>query len=235
MSIEFDKLIKVVYEKWKAKLPGDKLAHPHEESLSAFIENRLSSREEKERIKRHLLSCDKCAQIVALSIKLESVPELEPPAGLLEASRDLINKAISGQTLEIMLRVKERLLDLINTSGDVLLGQELVPAAVLRSRKISDFKDEVTILKDFGDIRVEAKIACKENGNFDLQVIIKDKLSQEVKKDLRVSLIKGDVELESYISESGKVVFEHVSLGKYTVEIFNLRDKIAGILLDIKV
>ena len=234
MGLKFEKLIKIVYEKWKAKLPRWQGAHPDEEDFSAFIQNQLTA-QEAARIKNHILSCEECAQILAVSFKLQNVPEIEPPTKLLEACRDLISKEISSRTLDIILEVKEKLLDLLNTSGDVLVGQELVPAAVLRSRKIKDFKDEITILKDFEDIRIEVKITAKASANFDLQLIIKDKLTQELKKDLRVSLIKGDVELESYLAESGKVIFEHVLLGQYTVEISSLRDKVASVLIDIKV
>jgi hypothetical protein len=234
MGIEFEKLIKIVYEKWKAKLPRSQGEHPDEEDFSAFIQNQLSI-QEAARIKNHILSCEECAQILAVSLKLQSVPEIEPPTKLLENCRDLISNAISSRTLEIILELKEKLLNLLNTSGDVLVGQELVPAAVLRSRKIRDFKDEIIVLKDFGDIRIEVKITAKAGANFDLQLIIKDKLTQELKKDLRVSLIKGDVELESYLAESGKVIFEHVLLGQYTVEISSLRDKVASVLIDIKV
>ncbi|MCX5707509.1 MAG: hypothetical protein NTY14_00780 [Candidatus Omnitrophica bacterium] len=234
MNTDLVKLIKAVYERWKAKLPKESGAHPDEQDFIAFVQNQLPP-QETVRIKEHILSCDTCSQILAATIKLQSVQELEPPEKLLDESRALIDKAISSRILEIMLQAKERMLNLINTSGDVLVGQELIPAAVLRSRKISDFKDEVTILKDFGDIRVEVKITAKESNNFDLKVIMKNKQSQEIIKDLRVSLIKGDLELESYLAESGKVVFEHVLLGKYTVEISSLRDNVASILIDIKV
>jgi hypothetical protein len=234
MSSELEKLIKEVYDRWKAEFPAEQGAHPDEEDFLGLIRNELPPKETT-RIKNHILSCDPCSQILAASIKLESVPESEPPGKLIDDSRELINKAISGRILEILLQAKERVLNLINTSGDVRVGQELVPAAVLRSRKINDFKDEVTILKDFGDIRLEAKITAKENSNFDLSVIMRNKQSQEIIKDLRVSLIKGDLELESYLAESGKVVFEHISLGKYIVEISSLRDNVASISLDIKV
>jgi uncharacterized protein YjbK len=53
-------------------------------------------------------------------------------------------------------------------------------------------------------------------------------------KDLRVTLIKDDVELESYITDSGKVTFEHVLLGRYSVEISSVDNKIASVILDIK-
>jgi hypothetical protein len=234
MSLEFEKLIKIVYGKWQAKIRAKPEEHPDEEDLSAFVQNELSQ-PEAARIKKHILSCQVCGERLAVSIKLKSIEELEPPEKLLDSCRGLINKEISGRTLEIVLAVKEKLLYLLNATGDVLVGQELVPAAVLRSRKIESFKDEITILKDFQDIRVEAKIRMKENNNFDLLVILKDKSTQESKKDFRISLYKSDVELESYLAESGKAVFADVLSGKYTVEISGLEDNVANISLDLQV
>ncbi len=234
MNQDFEKLIKSVYEKWKAKLPPAQGMHPDEEDFAAFMANQLPQKEAV-RLKNHVLSCGTCSEILAASIKLRAVQEIKPPDKLLKASLDLINKEIASRSLEIFLQVKDKLLEILNTTGDVLVGQELIPAAVLRSRKIRDFQDVITILKDFGNIRVEAKIETKESGNFNLQVVIKEKQTQETIKDLRISLIKGDVELESYLADSGKVVFEQVPLGKYTVEISSLTDKMAEILIDIKV
>jgi hypothetical protein len=135
--------------------------------------------------------------------------------------------------LEIVLKLKEKTLELLRTTGDVLVGQELVPAPV-RSRQIKDFKDEVTILKDFKDVRVEIKIENKLARAFTLVAMVKDKHTSRVIKDLRVTLIKDELELESYLSDSGKAVFEHVLLGKYTVQIATVENQIYQILLDIR-
>jgi hypothetical protein len=47
-------------------------------------------------------------------------------------------------------------------------------------------------------------------------------------------LIKEGLELESYISDSGRVVFENVLIGRYTVEISSPSKNMAAILLDIR-
>jgi hypothetical protein len=65
-------------------------------------------------------------------------------------------------------------------------------------------------------------------------VLVKEKESQKVIKDLRVTLLREDLELESYLNDFGKVVFENVLLGKYTVEISTLESKLASVLLEIK-
>ena len=232
MQDKIEKLIKSVYRKWRAGLPQAQEPHPDEESIACFLEDRLSQ-EENERIITHLIGCDECAENIAAQLKLTPVDAGQVPAELLSAVKNLVSSADKIHPLEIALRFKEKFLEIINTTGDCLVGQELVPAPVLRSRKLKDFKDEVIILKDFQNIRVEAKIENKV-GAFNLTVMVKEKTTQKFIQDLRITLLKDDLELESYHTDLGRVTFEHVLLGKYTVEISNIEEKLASILLDIK-
>ena len=233
MTERVDKLIKIVYQKWKSGQLKPQRLHPDEETLACFLEGRLSQKENEE-IKTHIINCDNCAGALAVQLKLKEIETKEVPQELITRVKDLISSQDTSLLLEIILRLKEKVMEILNTTGDALVGQELVPAPVLRSRRIKDFKDEVTILKDFQDIRVEAKIENKQGQAFSLSVSVKEKDSQKIVKDLRVTLIRDDVELESYLADSGKVIFEHVLLGKYTVEVANIETKIASILLDIK-
>lgn len=234
MQNKLEKLIKAVYKEWKRdRLPSQE-SHPDEETLVCFLENRLSP-EQSHSIKEHLISCDGCAQVFALQLKLEPTEVKVVPQELVARVKNLVTSCKNTPVLEIFLQVKERLLEILNTTGDVLVGQELVPAPVLRSRQIKEFRDEVTILKNFEDIRVEIKIENKPGKTFNLIVLVKEKKTLKVIKDLRVTLIKDDIELESYLTDSGKVIFEHVLLGRYTVEISSVEKRLASILLDIKI
>lgn len=227
-------LIKKIYRIWKSDHSVTDGGHPNEESMACFLEGRLSP-EENNRIKSHLLACDSCAEVFAASARLKEPPEPEVPAELIARVKNLLIRKEEVPFLEIFLRLKENILELVNTTGDILVGQELVPAPVLRSRKIKDFKDEVIILKDFEGLRVEAKIENRGSGFFDLTVIAKEKATSRLIKDLRITLTKGDLELESYQADAGKVTFEHISFGKYTVELSAVENKLAAILLDIKI
>jgi hypothetical protein len=232
MPDKLESLIKAVYERWKVTHPKSE-AHPDEETLACFLENRLSAKETSQ-IKDHLLSCESCAETVAVQLKLKLSDE-KVPEELVERIKNLLVAKDKLPILEILLQLKERALEILHTTGDVLVGQELVPAPILRARKIKDFKDEVTILKAFPDILAEIKIENKQGQYVNFSVIVKEKETQKVMKDLRVTLIKDDVELESYLTDSGRVIFEHVLLGKYTVEISTLEKKFAAVLLDIKI
>lgn len=234
MSERLQKLIKLVYKKWKADQAPAGGPHPDEETMVGFLEHRLP-KEDSERLKLHLVTCDSCAEIIVSQMRLGPDKALEVPRELLARVKGLVGQEEKISVLEICLMLKEKVLEILSTTGDVLVGQELVPAPVLRSRQIKDFKDEVTVLKDFQNIRVEAKIENKLGAAFSLTVIVKEKTTQKIMKDLRVTLIKDDLELESYLNSSGRVTFEHVALGKYTVEISTLEDKLASVLLDIRV
>ncbi len=234
MQDKLEKLIKLVYKKWKSAQPKTGDMHPDEETLACFLENRLSEAE-NEGVRQHLISCDRCAEVVILQAKLKTETTKEVPGELLERVKELVISRDKSPVLEILLKLKRKALEILSTTGDVLIGQELVPAPVLRSRKIKDFKDEVNILKDFKDIRVEAKVENKGGQAFNLVIIVKQRETQKIIKDLRITLFRDDLELESYLTSSGSVTFEHVLLGRYKVEISTVNTKVASILLDIKV
>ena len=233
MQDELERLIKMAYQYWKSGQPESQDPHPDAETFACLLENKLSQ-EEEEAVKQHLLICDSCAEVFSLQLKLKTDQLQEVPLGLIAQAKDLVRAASEVSFLEIFLKLKEKALEVINTTGDVLVGQELVPAPLLRSRQIKDFKDEVIILKDFQDLRVEVKIEGLGMQAFNVSVCVKEKSSQRIIKDLRVTLIKDDLELESFIADTGKVIFEHVLIGKYTVEISSVENKLARILLDIR-
>lgn len=234
MHIKLEKLIKFAYKRWKVGNYHAHKTHPDEETLACFLEGRLNAQESQD-IKLHILSCDSCAQSFAADFGLNNEPDNEVPQELIARVKNLVGEAAKTGALEIFLKAREKIIELLNTTGDILVGQELVPAPVLRSRKIRDFKDEITILKDFQDLRVEIKVENKGANIFDLNIIVRQKQTQKTIKDLRVTLLKEDLELESYITDSGVVTFEHVLLGRYRIEISSLEKQLASILLDIKI
>jgi hypothetical protein len=234
MQDKLEKLAEVVYKKWRLERPKIEEPHLDEEMLVCFLEGRLQDKD-NQRIKAHLINCDSCLEAFALNLKLKTPEIKDVPQALLERVKGLLMAKEESKVLEIILKLKEEILEIIRTTGDVLVGQEFMPACLLRSRSIKDFKDEVHILKDFRDIRVELKIENKGGKLFNLIITAKEKSTQKVLKDLRVTLIKDDIELESYLTDSGSVTFEHVFLGKYAVEISSVENKLASVLLDIKV
>ncbi|MFA4888782.1 MAG: zf-HC2 domain-containing protein [Candidatus Omnitrophota bacterium] len=227
MPENIENLIRLIEQKTAGANPQ---SHPDEEMLACFLEGRLNAQEAKG-LQEHLLICSACLD--AFAANFAGIPQIELPAWLLERVESLIIPGEKLELMEIIIKVKEKILEIISTTGDVLVGQELVPAPVLRSRAINDFKDEVIILKDFKDIRVEAKIENKGQRVFNLIISVKQKETQKIIKDLRISIFRDELELESYLTGETSVIFEHVYLGKYKVEVSSPDAKLASILLDI--
>ncbi len=233
MQEKLENLIKIVYKKYKADFAVEKETHPNEEEFACFIEGRLSP-EEQGSIKKHLISCDFCAGIFAAQTKLKKPNQVKLPGDLILKIRELLEKKGDIPILEIILTIKEKIFELLNTNGDVLVGQELMPAPLARSRQIKEFKDEINILKDFNGIRVEAKITNKAPNLHSLTVAVKNKQTSQIIKDLRITLIKDNLELESYITGPDKIVFEQILINKYLIEISDINIKLGAISLEIK-
>jgi len=225
-------LVKAICRRRKKNFPAAG-GHIDEEDMACFFDG-CATPEESERMKAHLAACADCAQRLAFSLNAEAEGLKEVPGELLAKARAILSLKSSLAALEILLKIKHNAFEIIHATGDILLGQELVPAPVLRARNIRDFKDEVVIFKDFQDIRLEIKVENKSGKYFDLMLRARKKESSRPLKDLRITLIREGVELESYLSDWGAVNFEHVLLGKYSLEVSSVEGKLATVALEIK-
>ena len=228
-----EKITKIIYREWKAARCFTGQDHPSEESLVCFLEDKLSGKD-KDMLQKHLISCNMCAEYISTQQKIQPHLSLDIPAPLLEKIKKLVVEDTKENLFEIFLKLKDKVLEIIQTTGDVLVGQELVPAPVLRSRQINEFKEEVSILKDLQQIRVLAKIQNKNTKSFNLTIAVKDKISQKIYKNLRITLIKDGIELESYMTDSGSSFFENILPGDYVVEVSQQEQRIAVIDLKVK-
>jgi hypothetical protein len=232
MLSNFEKVVRVIYREWKHSGPVIE-EHPTEEALTCFLEEKLAQTD-WDLIQKHLLKCEICAEYLSTQLKVEPHLSRDVPRALLERIRKLVNDGVKENIFEIFLRLKEKALEIIQTSGDVLVGQELVPAPVLRSRRINEFKEEVSILKDLRQVRVLVKVESKGRKAFGLVVSIKDKQGRNLSSTLRITLIKDNLELESYVSDTEGSVFENIPPGDYRVEVLQEAHLVAAVDLKVK-
>jgi hypothetical protein len=233
MNGRIERLIAMAFDDWK-KDGASGRAHPGEEEIACFLEGKLG-RTDADRIKEHVAVCDACAELVVAGMSIPPGEELPVPEELLARARGLAVPSVNAQVLDIVLTMKTFGFSIISTTGDVLLGQEFVPAAVLRTRDIRDFKDEIVILKDFSEIRIEVKAQSQPGLGFNLSILARNKRNQKALKDVRISLFKEGVELESRVADTGRAVFEHVYPGLYSVEISGIKEKLARVSLEVRV
>lgn len=233
MSQNPEEIIRKVYWLWRKQFHSKSDSHPSEEEFSCFFKGSLA-KEDEEKFKAHLVRCERCLEITALNDSIVEEFNSQVPQDLIDKAKGLVKEEDSRSILNIFLRFKDNSIELIKTCGDVLVGQELIPSAVLRSRKISEFKNQVTVLKDFEDLRVEVKTENINGKTFNLEAVLKNKKDFNLIDDLRVTLLKDDIEMESYLSVKGKVFFEDLHCGIYQLKIYGIENQLALISLEIK-
>ncbi len=228
-----EEIIRQIYEKFKLDKLKNPLEHIAEEDLACFAQGKLEQ-EKSLLVKEHLIGCKACAEAFSIFLKLNDAAIINAEEGFIEGLENLVlmgNKNI----LEIIIKAKDDFLELVSTSGNILVGQELISAPLLRSRKISNFKNEIIILEDFDNDRVEIKVNNNGGKSFSLNIVTSKRNNPGFEKDLRFSLLKGTQEIESYVSDSGSAVFDQVLPGKYLIEITGSKIKLASIALDISI
>lgn len=234
MQGKFESFVRALYLSWKKDKGRELDAHLDVEEIISFAEGKLSPGESS-KIQEHLIHCDACMEKVSISYELGQVESFEDvPEGVLEKVRLLSDPSFTAAALDICLQIKNGLLEIIRATGNILIGQELIPAPVLRSRLLKEFKDNITILKDFDSIRVKTRIDNRGGRELSLHVYISYKDPQKTLTNIRASLFRGDLEVESYVARDS-VVFEHIVPGCYKIIISDDSGELAVVSLEIKV
>ena len=231
MDPKLEKIIKVVYRGLRQKQTSNNRDCPDEETIACFCEGKLS-KEDSQGFKKHILKCERCARIVTL-YNIDIDPQQAVPSSLLDKARDMI-EGHSFNLLEIVLSAKEKFLELISTTGDVILGNEIIPMPVLRSRQIKELKGELKVVKEFKDIRINVSIEKKDKPGVKIIALLTNKHTSIPVENLRISISKGEIELESHTAESGKVIFDNVNFGTYSLLIFQNSELLGLIKIEIR-
>ncbi|MCM8762841.1 MAG: hypothetical protein NC829_00465 [Candidatus Omnitrophica bacterium] len=229
-----EKLILAVYKNWKKRFSKKKSTLcPNEETLTCFKEGLLSNRQE-EMIRQHLLFCDKCSENVILDAKVKPV-EKELPEGFLQTAKDIFRQAKEPDIFEVVLALKDKFLEIIRTSADFWETKDLgLEPVFLRGPGVKKISDEVHLIKYFGSIKVNLKIQKEELDKIKIDIILTDKKTGKPKEGLRVTLKKGNEEIESYITREGKVTFFAITSGHYEIEISEVAKKLGRISLELR-
>ncbi|MFA6384529.1 MAG: hypothetical protein WCY10_04070 [Candidatus Omnitrophota bacterium] len=233
MSGRIERFIAMAFDDWKKERP-DPSGHPGEEEIACFLEGKPGKKDADD-LRKHLISCDACVQLLAAFLHPQQAVEVDVPAAILERARAMVADGQTMPVLEIVLRARDFGFEVIKTTGDILFGREFIPAAILRSRHMADFKDEIVVVKDFPESRIEVNIHTGSGAGFRLGIFAKDKKTQQPLQNLRVTLCRDDIELESLITDMGKTVFEHVATGRYSIEVTGRNCAVARVVIDVGV
>ncbi|MFH1577973.1 MAG: hypothetical protein ABIC18_02760 [Candidatus Omnitrophota bacterium] len=227
-----EEVIKMIYGQYREKHNQPASHCPDEGALACFSEGKLSGND-SENIQKHLVTCSRCCEIVALFFQRPQ-DQHEVPEPLIQKIKGLIKEGSVPKILEIALALKKTALQILNTTGDVILDNEIVPLPVLRSRQISEFSESIKLLKEFEDIKITIQIQKQGDDKIRISLSLVNKANFEPLADLRLALIKGDSELESYETLSGSGVFDRLGIGHYAIDIYYKNNKFGVIDIEIK-
>ncbi|MGD9006845.1 MAG: zf-HC2 domain-containing protein [Desulfobacteraceae bacterium] len=190
---------------------------PNEETLTDFVEGRLSGRQQA-RIESHLAACDDCREQVGVYIQLihpESAaePVIAPDYLTDKAARLAAGQADAESSRPLFhgaRRLAARGIALLEQLGP---GNGLQPAPV-RGTETTLSEQRISRQKQFDDLTVTIEI---ERSDDDLALIRVLPAGKAVDQPVRVALIQDDREIASMALAAGPLVFEDIAFGNYTL------------------
>jgi len=228
----FEEVIKMVYGLYRKKHNNTNLPCPDEETLVCFCEGRLSKGESRH-VQEHLATCRRCAEIVSLLCqKIEEQKQV--PEFLIEKAKSLVRDKPFSSIFEVVLALKEKALQILSTTGDVIVDNEIIPYPVFRRRQISEFTEEINLIKELENIKITINIQKRDKDKIRINLGLVDKVSLQPLSGLRLALLKEGQEIESYEVTSGNAVFDKLGFGRYDIQILRKEEKPGVISIEIK-
>jgi len=222
----------MIYRFYRKRRIKGNLPCPDEETLVCFSEGKLSNSESK-KIQEHIISCSRCSEVIFL-YRQQPRQEREVPEFLIENVKNLIEQKTPPNILEVVLALKEKALQILRSTGDVIMDNEIIPLPVLRSRRITDFPEEIRLIKEFQGIKITIHIQKKDRDKIRVNLNLTKKIDLLPLEGLRLTLLKGTEEIESYDVIAGNVAFDNLGLGRYAIEILREGNKLGAIYVEIK-
>jgi len=234
---KMEKLLKLAYQQVKIKSKTKPIGRCFEnEDIACVLEGKLPIKKLK-LFTDHILSCRECADALKDNIAISKAmrkEELSTPAYLHNLTKSLVSEEVRGNILDIALCFKEKAIELIRTTGEIIIGKEPVPIAALRSRGANDnMPNEVQITKTLSGLVAEVDIEKQRLDHANIVIRLTEKETNKKAKDIRVSLIKNDREIESSLIADGKVKFEEMKANDYKIYLIKDEKKIGIINISI--
>jgi len=169
---------------------------PEAELFAGYLDHKLSAADHA-RVTEHLADCPSCLE--------QAVMALEIGDGALVG--DLLEQ------VDVVVRYLRDTVELIRGREDI----HVVPVAIFsgaRGRKIPA-PHTARFIKEFEEVSAEVEVERFREGAGEIRV--KTSRDGHLLDRIRVTLIHGNKEVASYLTESGRVLFEDVRFGRYAL------------------
>ena len=237
--MNIDEIIKEVYRTIKNNQTEEKMGNClSEEDIVCFLDDVLDE-DDKNRILSHIVSCKECAVSLKhhyrISKEVNSEELLEVPQGVLVEAKELVKFPEKRNVFDIVLEIGEGIIEVINTTGEII-RQGLTPdpgvtlsLIPLRSADRRKEQKEVKVSKELNGYVVDVEIEKQKAETANIVVRLANKESKKGASGIRVSLVRDEREVESFLTDHGKVKFEEVNVNNYQVQLLK-EDKMIGVV-----
>lgn len=188
----------------------------NEEQLACYVDGKYPE-DEYEGYTKHIMSCGACSETIldyGKALLSEDHAEM-PPQMLIKNAQGLVEDTRLSDALDVIISIKNAALDLIKTTGEVILGNSLASMPAMRNEDKGKQSQNIRLVKKISNYCVDIEIQKKKADTTSIVVRMSEEETNIKADKFRVSLNKKGRELESLMSENGKVQFEEVKIGGY--------------------
>ncbi|MCK5244980.1 MAG: zf-HC2 domain-containing protein [Desulfobacterales bacterium] len=210
---------------------------PNEETLTDYLEGRLSE-EERSQVEMHLSECEICLERIVVAnglaqgrdrFELDLVPNEVTEA----AVRLVTSQAVTAHG-SLMEKVRGSVNNIGSTISEVLRPRQRArwELAPIRGSKTVVSDDLVCLRVPFDEIETEIEI--EKTGSGKAHIRVKPHEVGKQRKTVRITLKKGEREIASYLSDGAYVLFEDVPFGHYSISLAENSVRLGTCLFEIK-
>jgi hypothetical protein len=202
-----------------------------EENLAVYLSGDLTDAQRNE-IEEHLVSCSVCVDEIVAAHQAAQAGEAEPiPQHLLNRAMALVpSSRVESDILQLVVQLAKDSLDLISTSGEVLLPP--APAAI-RGKETGRTSGIVQVSKQLEKFTITVEVERTENEFSQVSVSVIP-TQRTLADGLRFSLMSGGREQASYLARQGAATFDRVPPGEYELALSDSGTPLGGVQLTIK-
>ena len=159
----------------------------------------------------------------------ESLAEI--PDDVISKAKNLVSEPFGVHIWNVAVRFSRQTLRALKSDGSPV--DCVVRDPVLSRGSKTELTKSTVIRKGFGVFDIQMEISVKKKSVCCIVIFIKDLKKQSPMNDVRITLIKDNIELESYVTSQGRAVFEDIRDGYCLLEITAPDKPVARITLQL--
>lgn len=197
---------------WRTRDKTARTHCPDEETLAIFLSGNLKG-DEKQRVDTHLTNCSLCVEDLAAAYKSSEGSEMERvPQRLIEKAMGMVEG--KENLFDLVVRFVKGSIELIQTSARVMP----VAVPVVRGAAKSAEGNALQVEKEVGRFRVAVELELIEGGVCQVVANVTEEQGKPA-EGIRLSLSSEGREQASFLTREGKVLFDRIPPGEYSIAV----------------